>query len=308
MLQRTILFFVVIGLISCSQQPGEGQLPTRPTTQVTKVGSIRSVWIEPQNPSSSTDLKAELLFRGDRPDRFDYQWVRNGIPIPGAINQTLPSRHLTRGDFISVQVRVPIPGEDREPVASNDVQIGNTVPVVDWVAIGPTPATSAMDLNAKVQGADLDNDRVTYKYQWMVNEETIVGQEGPSLPSGYFRRGDEVRVVAIPFDGTDWGTPANSVAVPILNSPPKIVSTPPERLEEGGLYRYEVQVENADDDTLRFSLKGQPPEGMTIDGASGVVEWQVVIPKEPVTYEYEVVVEDPEGAKSVQKITLKNAS
>jgi hypothetical protein len=47
---------------------------------------------------------------------------------------------------------------------------------------------------------------------------------------------------------------------------------------------------------------------MTIDGASGVVEWQVVIPKEPVTYEYEVVVEDPEGAKSVQKITLKNAS
>jgi len=44
-----------------------------------------------------------------------------------------------------------------------------------------------------------------------------------------------------------------------------------------------------------------------IDSQTGVVEWQVVIPAEPVTYEYEVVVTDPEGGKSVQKITLKNA-
>jgi hypothetical protein len=47
---------------------------------------------------------------------------------------------------------------------------------------------------------------------------------------------------------------------------------------------------------------------MVIDSKTGVVEWQVVIPEEPVTYVYEVVVEDPEGAKSIQTVTLKNAS
>ena len=47
---------------------------------------------------------------------------------------------------------------------------------------------------------------------------------------------------------------------------------------------------------------------MVIDAKTGVVEWQVVIPEEPVTYVYEVVVEDTEGAKSMQKITLKSAS
>jgi hypothetical protein len=38
------------------------------------------------------------------------------------------------------------------------------------------------------------------------------------------------------------------------------------------------------------------------------VEWQVVIPEEPATYVYKVVVEDPEGAKSIQTVTLKSAS
>ena len=47
---------------------------------------------------------------------------------------------------------------------------------------------------------------------------------------------------------------------------------------------------------------------MVIDAKTGVVEWTVVIPEKPVTYEYEIVVADPEEAKSVQKITLKTAS
>ena len=284
MLQRAMLFFLLIGLIGCSQQPGEVQLPTRSTTQTTKVGIIRSVWIEPQNPSSNTDLRAELLFRGERPERFDYQWVRNGTPIPGAISQTLSSRYLTRGDFISVQVRVPVSGEDRDPVSSHDVQIGNTPPVVDWVAIGPTPANSSMDLNAKVQGADLDKDLVSYSYQWIVNGETIVGQEGSSLPSGHFRRGDEVRVVAIPFDGTDWGNPASSVVLSILNSPPKIVSTPPERLEEGGLYRYEVQVENTERMARLFGTEYDLDIPLTQKVLKPIGEWN----------QYEVILKGPD--------------
>jgi hypothetical protein len=79
-------------------------------------------------------------------------------------------------------------------------------------------------------------------------------------------------------------------------------------LREGTTYRYQVEAEDADGDILTFSLQGKPPKGMVIDSQTGVVEWQVVIPEKPATYVYEVVVEDPEGAKSIQTVTLKNAS
>ena len=136
----------------------------------------------------------------------------------------------------------------------------------------------------------------------------MVGQEGPSLASEYFGRGDEVQAIAIPFDGTEWGQPGNSIKVTIQNSPPQIVSNPPKQLKEGTTYRYETKVENVDGDTLRFYLQGEPPKGMVIDAKTGVVEWTVVIPEKPATYEYEIVVEDPAGAKSIQKVTLKTTS
>jgi hypothetical protein len=70
-------------------------------------------------------------------------------------------------------------------------------------------------------------------------------------------------------------------------------------------YRYQVKAEDPDGDPVRFSLRGNVPPGMKIDEATGVVEGRLVAPKEGTTWEYEVVVADPDGLKSVQKITLK---
>jgi len=266
------------------------------------------VWIEPANPASNNNLTAEVLVRGETGSRLNYQWLRNDVPIPGAIRQILPSEQFSKGDFVAVQVRVAKAGGDREPATSDAVLIGNTPPVIAWVAIGPAPPRSTSSLEAVAKGSDLDNDELSFSYQWTVNGEPVVGPEGPSLASNYFKRGDQVGVTAVPFDGTDWGQPGSSIKVTISNSPPLIKSTPPAELRAGTTYRYQVEAEDADGDALSFSLQGKPPKGMVIDAKTGVVEWQVVIPKEPVTYVYEVVVEDPEGAKSIQKVTLKSAS
>jgi hypothetical protein len=220
----------------------------------------------------------------------------------------LPSDKFSKGDFVAVQVRVAKPGADRDPVTSDAVLIGNTPPLVDWVSIGPAPPSSTSSLEAVAQGSDLDNDELSFSYQWTVSGEPVVGQEGPTLTSNYFKRGDQVEVSAVPYDGTDWGQPGSSIKVTISNSPPIIKSTPPGELREGTTYRYQVEAEDADGDILTFSLQGKPPKGMVIDSQTGVVEWQVVIPEKPATYVYEVVVEDPEGAKSIQTVTLKNAS
>jgi hypothetical protein len=308
MFRKVIIFFLVMGVFGCSQQKEYGDERSASQTVGDGTTSIRSVWIEPANPASNNNLTAEVLVRGETGSRLNYQWLRNNVPIPGAIRQMLPRDQFSRGDFVSVEVRVAQAGGDRNPVTSDAVLIGNTPPAVTWVAIGPAPPSSTTSLEAVAKGSDLDNDEVSFSYQWTVNGEPVVGQEGPSLASNYFKRGDVVAVTAVPFDGTDWGPPGTSVKVTISNSPPIIKSTPPTELREGTTYRYQVQAEDADGDTLVFSLQGKPPEGMVIDSKTGVVEWQVVIPKEPVTYVYEVVVEDPEGAKSIQKVTLKSAS
>ena len=307
MFRKLIIFLLAMGIVGCSQQAEHGE---EATSRSVGDGAtrIRSVWIEPADPTSTTSLTAEVLVRGATGSRINYQWLRNDVPIPGAIRQTLPRDQFSRGDFVSVQVRVAQAGGDREPVTSDAVLIGNTPPAVSWVGIGPAPPSSSTSLQAVAKGSDLDNDEISFTYQWTINGEPVVGEEGPSLASNYFKRGDEVAVSAVPFDGTDYGQSGSSIKVTISNSPPIIKSTPPAELKEGTTYRYQVEAEDADGDPLIFSLQGKPPEGMVIDAKTGVVEWQVVIPKEPVTYVYEVVVADPEGAKSIQKVTLKSAS
>jgi len=307
MFRRAIILLLTVGFFSCSQPADDRQESAESGYGAEETARIRLIRIEPANPTSYSNLKATVEVRGDPEARLGYQWLTNNQPIPGAIQATLAKQHFNRGDFISVQVWVVQPGSNKNPVTSDVVMIGNTPPVVKWVGIGPAPPTSTAELKAVASGKDLDGDAMTYTYEWIVNGETVVGPEGPSLPSRYLRRGDEVQVAATAFDGTDWGHPNTSIEVIIQNSPPMIVSKPPAQLEEGATYRYEIKTEDVDGDTLSYSLQGKPPEGMVIDSKTGVVEWQVVIPAEPVTYEYEVVVVDPEGGKSVQKITLKNS-
>ena len=307
MFRRAIILLLTVGFFSCSQPADDRQESAESGYGAEETARIRLIRIEPANPTSYSNLKATVEVRGDPEARLGYQWLTNNQPIPGAIHATLAKQHFNRGDFISVQVWVVQPGSNKNPVTSDVVMIGNTPPVVKWVGIGPAPPTSTAELKAVASGKDLDNDAVTYTYQWLVNGETVVGPEGPSLANRYFRRGDKVQVAATAFDGTDWGHPNTSIPVIIQNSPPMIVSKLPAQLEGGATYRYETKAEDVDGDTLSYSLQGKPPEGMVIDSKTGVVEWQVVIPAEPVTYEYEVVVVDPEGGKSVQKITLKNS-
>ncbi|HVO84545.1 MAG TPA: putative Ig domain-containing protein [Syntrophobacteria bacterium] len=297
---RVLLVLLISVLLGCGQQSGGSSPPAETPGPAETAVAIAAVRVLPEHPTPQSTLEAKVRFSGGQPEQVAYQWLRNGMPLPGAIGATLVGEQLRKGDFIAVQVRI---GQG-EPAKSDPVVIGNTPPQVTWVEISPKQPTSSDTLEAVASGTDRDHDQLIYAYTWAVNGGKVIGQNGPSLDKSHFRRGDQVQVTVAPFDGSDWGKEVTGPGVVIGNSPPMIVSTPPSRLESDP-YRYEVKAEDADGDPIRFSLRGNVPPGMKIDEATGVVEWKVVVPKEATTWEYEVVAQDPGGLRTVQKITLK---
>jgi len=289
--------------VGCSQQPESVEKRSKSESRGFSIIQLRDLVILPENPRSATPLQVSVEFRGGEPERVVYQWLRNGEPIPGAIWPTLKAEHVHKGDFIAVTVRAKQPGSNGDEQTSDPIIIGNTQPVATFSGVEPGTPTSAEKLKAQGVGYDHDRETVTFVYQWIVNGEPVVGQDEQFLATSHFRRGDRVQVAVTPYDGEEFGLPLRSAPSVIGNSSPEIVSDPPAHLEDG-TFRYAVQTVDVDGDPLKFSLEGETPSGLEIDPATGLIQWKPVMPKSEVTYVFQVVAEDPEGAKSVQQITL----
>ena len=65
-----------------------------------------------------------------------------------------------------------------------------------------------------------------------------------------------------------------------------------------------MQTVDVDGDPVKFSLEGETPAGLKIDPGTGLILWKPVMLKSEVAYVFQVVAEDPEGAKGIQQITL----
>jgi len=58
---------------------------------------------------------------------------------------------------------------------------GNHPPSVLSARIYPTDVTLDTELRVDIQGEDADGDRVTYRYQWVVNEVPAAGATAPAF-------------------------------------------------------------------------------------------------------------------------------
>ncbi len=106
---------------------------------------------------------------------------------------------------------------EREPRSKT-----NFPPVVLSVAVLPEKAFKGTELSAAVQAKDPDGDPVTYRYQWIRNDEEMAGETGPTLKGERFRKGDSIQVRVTPSDGKEEGRALVSSPVKILNSPPVV--------------------------------------------------------------------------------------
>ncbi len=157
----------------------------------------------------------------------------------------------------------------------------NYAPKIVEAKIVPDPAYANTDLEVAIKAEDPEGDLINLKYQWITFDnsgpvrkaENFEGETTSTLSHDKFVHGDVVAVRIIPFDwnGAE-GQMYQSQLVVIKNSPPEIISSPPENIA-GSLFTYPVKVKDLDNDPITFSLSDDAPKGMTIDPATGLIEW-----------------------------------
>jgi hypothetical protein len=129
----------------------------------------------------------------------------------------------------------------------------NSPPVITSATISPNKPNKDSELDAFVQSRDPDGDPIIYHYQWLKNDEEVIGENTNTLKGGSSKKGDLIRVKVTPSDGKTDGKAFLSEPVKILNSPPVI---------------QEVWIEPKVayvTDRLKASVKSSDPDGDSIN-------------------------------------------
>jgi formylglycine-generating enzyme required for sulfatase activity len=150
---------------------------------------------------------------------FSYLWTVDGRVTPW-VTDTVPASATARGERWAVSV-TPNDGEVDGAPATASVTVENTLPTVDSVSLGPSPAFEGTTLRATPSGAaDADGDPLSFAYTWLVNGAPVSGVTGDTLTGAHFNKGDRVAVRVELSDPVGAGGSAESAELVIANSPP----------------------------------------------------------------------------------------
>jgi hypothetical protein len=150
----------------------------------------------------------------------------------------------------------------------------NSPPVITSVSILPEKPNQESELSVLVQSNDPDGDPVTYRYQWIKNDEDMVAENKNTLKPGILKKGDIIQVKIIPSDGKEEGKPFLSALVKILNAPPVIQEVwiePKMPTAKENLKAFEKSVD-ADGDSIYFTYQWEKNGVVLLDERKETVE------------------------------------
>ncbi|HEY1227233.1 MAG TPA: Ig-like domain-containing protein, partial [Ramlibacter sp.] len=177
----------------------------------------------------------------------------------------------------------------------------NQAPVAKDAAL-TTPEDVALDV--RLAATDPQNDTLTYTVVDAPLHGTLTGT-APALvytPHANYNGADRLTFRA--NDGeVDSNLATVSITVTPVNDPPRITSVAPLLTADNVAYRYPVTAEDIDvGDVLTFSLL-TAPTGMTIDPATGVIDWAPTAAQAG-EHTVTVAVTDLAGASDAQSFVL----
>ncbi len=233
--------------------------------------TITMVTLQPSEPRAGERVTAVVETQDMEGDgvKLDYRWSIAGELIDHSL-ETLVLRSASKGDQVHVSVVARDAHGSGDPMEA-EATVGNQIPIVRGVVFEPLGEVSVgSDVMASPRGFDADRDELSYEFEWSVNGASASRET--TLSADFFRRGDEIVLSVVAYDGEDRSEALVSDPVEVVNAPPKIVSDPSGF--DGEEFGYQVAVEDPDNDrAIRYNLE-QGPSGMTLDNLSGFVSWK----------------------------------
>jgi len=202
---RMFAVLASLGLASCNVPP-----------------SAPIVSIDPGLPTTEDDLalvvSEEALDPNGDPLEYQVTWLRSGEVQEELTDWTVDASFTTRGETWEVRVKA-FDGKVSGPQISASVEVGNSPPVVSWVALEPEEPLAADDLVATFAVEDADGDPVATDLGWTVNG-LQTWHESATLPAHATRHGDEWAVWIIADDGVEESVPSAAGVVIGNTAPP----------------------------------------------------------------------------------------
>jgi hypothetical protein len=129
---------------------------------------------------------------------------------------------------------------------------GNRAPFIKSAKLLNNPPILSEPAAVQIDAEDPEREAVSFRYQWYVNDAPLVGQTGATLEPSLFRRGRTVSVEIVPSDGNHEGQPYRTAAVPVGNTPPRVISVSltPEVVHSGDRLLAQVDTFDLDHDLV----------------------------------------------------------
>ncbi|MBD3355000.1 PKD domain-containing protein [Candidatus Woesearchaeota archaeon] len=205
-------------------------------------------------------------------------------------------------DFIPIDDEGPGPGPFDGPVGDeDDPDIPDEFPPVANIGI---VHSAEINENIIFDGSrSYDPDGEIVSYEWDFGD----GNSGNSATEEHAYTDEGVYTISLTVTDDDGKTDTDRVNIEVIdeddddeNNDPVITSRPVTEADVGVRYNYDVDAEDVDNDTLTYSLT-ESPEEMTVDSATGLIEWR---PEEEGEYDVTVTVEDGNGGSDSQVYTI----
>ncbi|GAI70517.1 unnamed protein product [marine sediment metagenome] len=237
------------------------------------------------------------------PVSISYKWFVNGMLVPDINTASLPPDYFNKKDNIVCEIRVTDSlGRESEPYKLGPVTIENSLPEIIWADFSLTDDIyKGIDLSIIVQTKDIDDDVVTIRYTWYLDNKFLSNDS--VLDGQLLKAGKNVRVELVPYDGDTVGE-SFEITRPIIvqNLPPKVIGTLIPVMNDS-LIICKIDVEDPDGDQVSYVIEEGPP-GMTIDN-TGRIQWKRPETLRDTTYNIVVMVTDSRGAGERIKLPLK---
>ena len=264
----------------------------------------RGLRLVPDPATTTAELAAVVEVPGADPARCKYTWQRGEAEIAVPNSSVLSPGQFRKGDFVSVEVTLPVDANGGPRTLRAHTRIANSPPVVRTVRLAADASRGGADLVASAECWDPDGDETTTRYRWYRNGKPIEGADGETLAALALAKGDRIEVEVTANDGESLSEPRRSEAFQLDNRAPQFAAEAPAMSSEDGELRVRTSASDPDGDAVRFELV-QAPAGMTIDD-QGAIRW-LLPPRAARPGEVEVVVRasDPRGGVATQQFTVR---